>query len=78
MQYRAAYGIFFITTKGPPIAQYCSKLDFYLQPKELMSGMEDIPKAHEKSSRIWVSNYKFEIAALFPDRKLDRSEVGKS
>ena len=33
--------------------------------------MEDIPQAHEKAQ-------KFEIAALFPDRKIDHSNVAKS
>ena len=33
--------------------------------------MEDIPQAHKKAQ-------KFEIAALFPDRKIDHSNVAKS
>ena len=38
-----------------------------LQPKEMMSGMKDIPQAHEKAQ-------KFEIAALFPNHKIEQSD----
>ena len=42
-----------------------------IQPRDLKSRTEDKAQAHEKAQ-------KFEIAALFPDRKIERSDIEKS
>ena len=42
-----------------------------IQPRESKLRTEDNAQPHESSS-------KFEIAALFPDHKIERSEIAKS